>query len=50
MIRDLVLGAALAGQSKERADYIKLRQKAQFAVPETSLVEAVAGVLAQHGS
>jgi histidyl-tRNA synthetase len=49
MIRDLVLGATLAGQSKERADYIELRQKAQFAVPEGKLVEAVAGVLAQHG-
>jgi len=48
MIRDLVLGAALAGQSKARADYVELRQTAQFAVPEAKLVEAVAFVLAKH--
>ena len=31
MIRDLVLGAELAKGSKDRADYLELRQKAQFA-------------------
>lgn len=48
MIRDLVLGAELAKSSKDRADYLDLRQKAQFAAPEGSLVEAVREVLARH--
>ena len=30
MIRDLVLGAELAKGSKDRSDYLELRQKAQF--------------------
>ena len=33
-IRDLRLGAELAKASKDRADYLELRQKAQFAAPE----------------
>ena len=49
MIRDLVLGAELAAATKDRADYLELRQKAQFPVPEGQLVEAVRGVLARHG-
>jgi histidyl-tRNA synthetase len=49
MIRDLVLGAELAGTSKDRADYLELRQKAQFPVPEERLVEAVREVLARRG-
>ena len=48
MIRDLVLGAELAKGSKDRADYLELRQKAQFPVPEAGLVEAVREVLARH--
>ena len=48
-IRDLVLGAELAASTKDRADYLELRQRAQFAVPETSLVDAVREVLARHG-
>jgi histidyl-tRNA synthetase len=47
-IRDLVLGAELAASTKDRADYLDLRQKAQFAVPETELVKAVHEVLARH--
>jgi histidyl-tRNA synthetase len=48
MIRDLVLGAELAGSSKDRADYLELRAKAQFAAPESRLVAAVQEVLARH--
>lgn len=48
-IRDLVLGAELAASTKDRADYLELRQKAQFAVAEDKLVEAVQEVLARHG-
>ncbi|VTZ49902.1 Histidine--tRNA ligase [Methylocella tundrae] len=47
-IRDLALGAELAGSSKDRADYLELRAKAQFAVPESGLVAAVQEVLARH--
>ncbi|ACB95404.1 histidine--tRNA ligase [Beijerinckia indica] len=48
-IRDLALGAELAASSKDRADYLELRAKAQFAVPESELVAAVREVLARHG-
>jgi len=48
MIRDLVRGAELAAMTKDRTDYLELRQKAQFMVPETGLVAAVQSVLAQH--
>ena len=48
MIRDLVLGAQLAGGAKERADYLELRQKAQFPVAVDGLVVAVKEVLARH--
>ncbi len=48
-IRDLVLGADLAASSKDRADYLELRAKAQFSVPESELVKAVKEVLARHG-
>lgn len=47
-IRDLILGAALAKTSKDRADYLELREQAQFTVAEDRLVEAVSGVLARH--
>ncbi len=47
-IRDLVLGAELAGSSKDRADYLELRAKAQFTVLEEKLVEAVQEVLGRH--
>jgi histidyl-tRNA synthetase len=44
-IRDLVLGAELAASTKDRADYLELRQRAQFSVSEDKLVEAVLEVL-----
>ncbi len=47
-IRDLALGAELAASTKDRADYLELRAKAQFAVPEAQLVVAVKEVLARH--
>ena len=47
VIRDLRLGAELAKASKDRADYLELRQKAQFAVPEGELVVRVREVLAR---
>jgi histidyl-tRNA synthetase len=47
-IRDLALGAELAASTKDRADYLDLRTRAQFSVPETGLVGAVKEVLARH--
>ncbi len=47
-IRDLVLGTELAKGSKDRSDYLELRQKAQFPVPESDMVKAVREVLARH--
>ncbi|MGC2141820.1 MAG: HisS family protein, partial [Methylovirgula sp.] len=47
-IRDLVLGAELAASTKDRADYLDLRTRAQFIVPESNLVSAVREVLARH--
>ena len=47
VIRDLRLGAELAKASKDRADYLELRQKAQFAVAEADLVQHVRDVLAR---
>ena len=46
-IRDLRLGAELARTTKDRADYLELRKRAQFAVPEAELVERVREVLAR---
>jgi histidyl-tRNA synthetase len=48
-IKDLIVGAELAGLSKERDDYLKKQANAQFAVPEDQLVDAVRKVLARHG-
>jgi len=47
-IRDLVLGAELAASTKDRADYLELRAKAQFTVSEDKLVAAVQEVLGRH--
>ncbi|MGH6984927.1 MAG: histidine--tRNA ligase [Stellaceae bacterium] len=47
-IRDLVLGAELASSTKDRADHLDLRTRAQFTVPESNLVSAVREVLARH--
>jgi histidyl-tRNA synthetase len=46
-IRDLRLGAELAKSTKDRADYLELRQRAQFAVEEGKLVARVREVLAR---
>ena len=48
MLRDLVLGAELAKATKDRADYLELRQKAQSAVPEADLVAKVREILGRH--
>src|SRR5215510_9393713 len=47
-VKDLILGAELAGPSKEREDYLKKQAEAQFAVREDKLVDAVRKVLARH--
>jgi histidyl-tRNA synthetase len=46
-IRDLKLGAELAKSTQDRADYLELRQRAQFAAPEADLVSRVREVLAR---
>ncbi|MBS7702256.1 histidine--tRNA ligase [Chelatococcus asaccharovorans] len=53
-IKDLVLGAELAGlgkdgAGKDREDYLARQAEAQFAVPEGEVVAAVTKVLARHG-
>ena len=48
VIRDLTLGAELARASKDRADYLELRQRAQAPAPEGELVARVREVLARH--
>ena len=48
-IKDLIVGAELAGLSKERDDYLKKQAEAQFAVKESDLVDAVRKLLARHG-
>jgi histidyl-tRNA synthetase len=48
-IKDLILGAEIAGLSKERDDYLKKQAEAQFAVPEDRLVEAVRDLLVRRG-
>jgi histidyl-tRNA synthetase len=47
-IKDLILGAEIAGLSKERDDYLKKQAEAQFAVTEDELVDAVRTLLARH--
>jgi histidyl-tRNA synthetase len=49
-IKDLMLGAEIAGLSKDRDDYRQKQAEAQFAVPEGELVEAVRKVLARHAT
>jgi histidyl-tRNA synthetase len=48
-IKDLILGAALGGASKEREDYLKKQADAQATVKEAELVDAVRKLLARHG-
>jgi histidyl-tRNA synthetase len=50
VVRDLVLGLELAKATKDRADYVELRAKAQSAVAETDLVTKVREVLARHSN
>ena len=47
-IRDLKLGAELAKATKDRADYLELRKRAQFSAPEAELVERVREVMARE--
>jgi histidyl-tRNA synthetase len=47
-IKDLILGAEIAGLSKDRDDYLKKQAEAQFAVKEDKLIEAVCKVLARN--
>ncbi len=50
VVRDLVLGAQLAKATKDRADYVELRAKAQVTVAQADLVEQVRAVLDRHGA
>jgi histidyl-tRNA synthetase len=50
VIRDLALGAELGKASKDRSDYLEMRQRAQIAAPEAELVERVREVLARGGA
>jgi histidyl-tRNA synthetase len=47
-VKDLILGAELAGLSKDRDAYLQKQAEAQFAVPENKLVDAVRKVLGRH--
>jgi histidyl-tRNA synthetase len=47
-IRDLKLGAELAKSTKDRADYVEQRQRAQFSAPEAELVQHVREILARR--
>jgi histidyl-tRNA synthetase len=50
VIRDLALGAELAKASKDRSDYLELRQRAQVSAPVEGFVERVREVLARRGA
>jgi len=47
-IKDLIIGAEIAGASGDRDDYLQKQAEAQFACKESELVEAVRKVLARH--
>jgi len=47
-IKDLKLGAKLAGDAQQRADYLKKQDAAQIAVKEAELVQAVRALLERH--
>jgi histidyl-tRNA synthetase len=49
LIKDLIAGAEIAGQTAERDDYLKKQAEAQFAVREEQLVEEVRKLLPKHG-
>jgi histidyl-tRNA synthetase len=48
-VKDLILGAELAGLTPDRDDYLAKQAEAQFAAPEGEVVAAVKKVLARHG-
>jgi histidyl-tRNA synthetase len=50
VVRDLALGAELAKASKDRSDYLEMRQRAQIAAPEAEFVTRVREVLARGGA
>jgi histidyl-tRNA synthetase len=49
LIKDLIVGAEIAGATAGREDYLKKQAEAQFAVPEDRLVDAVRDLLQRHG-
>jgi histidyl-tRNA synthetase len=49
LIKDLIVGAEIAGQTAEREDYLKKQAEAQVAVREEKLVDAVRELLRKHG-
>lgn len=49
LIKDLVLGATLSS-APDRDAYLKQQAEAQFALPETGMIDAVRKVLARHGA
>lgn len=49
LIKDLVLGATLSS-APDRDAYLKQQAEAQFAVPETGMIDAVRKVVARHGT
>ncbi len=48
LIKDLILGAEIAGMATDRDDYRQKQNEAQFAAKESDLVDAVRKVLARH--
>jgi histidyl-tRNA synthetase len=48
-VKDLILGAELAGLTADRDDYLARQAEAQFAAPEAEVVAAVRKVLDRHG-
>ena len=48
LIKDLIVGAEIAGLSTEREDYLKKQAEAQFSVKEADLVAEVTKLLARH--
>ena len=48
-VKDLILGAELAGLTADRDDYLAKQAEAQFAAPEGEVVDAVKKVLTRHG-
>jgi histidyl-tRNA synthetase len=48
-IKDLTLGAELAGDEKSRDEYLAKQAQAQRTVPQTQLVEAVRAILGKRG-